>query len=162
MNMWILLGLFMVMVVIAVLLKRQEHHIADYPYVMRESLFTSAERSFFGVLENVVGGQYRIFGKVRIADVIDVKKPQDKSQWQRAFNRISSKHFDYVLCKHDDLSVVCVVELDDQSHNQQKRQERDSFIEGLCKAISLPLLRVPAQRSYSIQDVKTQLDGLLS
>jgi len=35
-----------------------------------------AERSFLGVLEKVVGNGYRIFAKVRLADIVEVSNPE--------------------------------------------------------------------------------------
>lgn len=45
----------------------------DFPYQKEPALFTAAERSFLGVLEQAVEGRFRVFGKVRVADVITVK-----------------------------------------------------------------------------------------
>jgi Protein of unknown function (DUF2726) len=72
-------------------------------------------------------------------------------------NRTLSKHFDFVLCAQTDLSVVCVIELDDRSHQAQKRQERDAFLAGLCAAISLPLIQIPVQRAYSVPEVRAKV-----
>lgn len=41
-------------------------------YAPAKTLFTPAERSFLGVLDEAVGNDYRVFGKVRVADY---KKP---------------------------------------------------------------------------------------
>jgi hypothetical protein len=132
-----------------------------YPYVKSEVLFSPAERSFLGVLDQAIGDEYRVFGKVRVADVASVKKMPDRGAWQRAFNRISSKHFDFLLCSTTDFAVVAAIELDDQSHQQGKRKERDAFIVGLCEAIALPLVQVPAQRAYSVPEVRAKVMSAL-
>ena len=62
-------------------------------------------------LDMAVGLQYRFFGKVRIADVAKVKQGLSRSSQQAALNRIAAKHFDFVICRRNDLSVVCAVEL---------------------------------------------------
>lgn len=129
----------------------------EYPYILNKTLFSPAERSFLGVLEQAIGDEYRIFGKVRVADVTSVKSLSNRAAWQRAFNRISAKHIDYVLCSKDELSIVCAIELDDHSHQKRKRQERDAFLARLCQEISLPLLQIPAQRAYSANEIKVKL-----
>ena len=48
------------------------------PYESKGKLVTPAERSFLGVLDQVVGQHYRIMAQVRLADVIKVKKGLDK------------------------------------------------------------------------------------
>lgn len=102
-----------VLAVMAVKLKSQKQHSEGYPYSKNHTLFSPAERSFLGVLEQAVGEDYRIFGKARVADVVSVKSLSHRSAWQRACNRISAKHFDFVLCSKDDLATVAVIELDD-------------------------------------------------
>ena len=71
-----------------------------------------------------------VFGNDWISDILAAQKGLNKSEWQRAFNEILSKHFDYVLCKPDDLSVIATVEPDDSSHNSKKAIARDTFLEG--------------------------------
>lgn len=157
---WILLLVLIaiaIFAIVAVKLKQSQISEDDYPYTKIGPLFSPAERSFLGVLQQAVGESYFVFGKVRVADVVSIRSTPNKGGRQRAFNRISAKHFDYVLCAKDDLSVVCVIELDDQSHQQRKRQARDSFLVGLCRAISLPLIQIPAQRAYSVSDLHAKV-----
>ena len=146
--------------VVAWKLRARGGQATNYPYTTRK-LFSAAERSFLGVLDQAVGDEYRVFGKVRVADVASVQKMPDRGAWQRAFNRISSKHFDFLLCSKADLAVVAAIELDDQSHQQGKRQKRDAFVVGLCEAIALPLVQVPAQRTYSVPEVRAKVMSAL-
>lgn len=126
----------------------------DYPFRVRDSLFTPAERSFLGVLYQAVGEKARVFGKIRVADVLNTQQGLPAGDRAAAFNRISGKHFDFILCRNDDLSVICAIELDDSSHRSERRQDRDEFLNGACEAAGLALLRVPVQSSYTIDKVK--------
>jgi hypothetical protein len=105
-------------------------------YRKKRTLLSPAERSFLGVLEQA-------------------------SDRQRAFNRISAKHLDFVLCAPDDLSVVGAVELDDMSHQQSGRRGRDAFLAAACQSASLPLVQVKAQRAYSIDELRGTLSKAL-
>jgi hypothetical protein len=127
------------------------------PYTLKPALFSPAERSFLGVLDQAIGKHYQIFGKVRIADVIETERGLSASTRQAAFNRINAKHFDFLLCNRDDLAVVCAIELDDKSHRKNSRQERDAFIGDLCQSVGLPLLRVEAKRTYTVQELRTRI-----
>ncbi len=124
-------------------------------------LFTPAERSFLGVLNQAVGDNAQIFGKVRVADVIAPKKGMPRSDWQKAFNKISSKHFDFLLCAKNDLSVLCVVELNDSSHNSKKRKDRDTFLEGACRSAKIPLVQIAARATYNINEIQKTLAAFL-
>lgn len=65
---------------------------ADLAYDKVERLFSPAERSFLGVLEQILGTQYRIFGKVRLAEIIQTAKGLSNTERTSAFNRICARH----------------------------------------------------------------------
>lgn len=158
---WIFIAIVIVAIAAVILSKLPKGHSADsanYPYQSSGVLFTPAERSFYGVLERSVGETAKVLGKVRVADVITPRKGLSRGEWQKAFNKISAKHFDFVLCKNDDLSIICAIELDDSSHNSKNRQNRDEFLKSACEAASIPLIQVPAKAGYVIGDIK----GLLA
>ena len=139
------------------LFTQKNRPITSYPYQKQNTLFTPAERSFLGVLEQAVGDQYRIFGKVRLADVIKVKPGVSRSVRQSAFNRIQSKHLDYIVCDLGDLSVKFAIELDDKSHSQTKRKNRDNFVDEALRIAKVPLFRFPARQAYSLGEIKSIL-----
>lgn len=141
-------------IVMVKIFQKGEAEPADYPYQKTGVLFSPAERSFLGVLTQVIGETAEIFGKVRVADVVAPRKGLSRSDWQKAFNKIAGKHFDFLLCSNDDLSVICAIELDDSSHHLNNRQKRDEFLNGVCNAAGIPLIRVPAKMGYVITDVK--------
>jgi hypothetical protein len=130
---------------------------SNFPYKKVLVLFSPSERSFLGVLEQAVGDGAKVFGKVRVADVILPEKSLSRSNWQQAFNKISGKHFDYLLCKKDDLSVICAIELDDSSHQSESRKKRDEFLSAVCDAAGVPLVQVPAKQGYVIAEIRNIL-----
>lgn len=156
MNWIFVLAVIIVVAVIALakFTKKGEAESADYPYQKAGVLFTPAERSFLGVLNQAVEEGATVFGKVRVADVIIPKKGLSPSERQRALNKISAKHFDFLLCNNNDLSVICAVELNDSSHQSSNRQKRDEFLKGACGATGIPLIQIPAKSSYVIDEVK--------
>ena len=133
-----------------------------FPYVPAKALFTPAERSFLGVLDQVVGPEHRVFGKVRVADIAAVKPGLGNAARQGALNRVAAKHFDFVVCRASDLSVVCAVELNDSSHSSKRVQARDALVTNVCEAIGLPLFQVPAKRAYSVQELQGQFASVIT
>lgn len=158
---WIIIGIIVVLALIFSVRTTKKRSPVTYhsPIAYRrcKSLFSPAERSFLGVLEQAVGNQYKVFGKVRLADIVLPRHGLARSQWQKAFNRISSKHLDFVLCKQDDLSIVCALELNDKSHQQIKRQNRDRFLKQACDTAHVPLLMLSAKRGYAVSELKSQI-----
>lgn len=132
-----------------------------FPYVPAKALFSPAECSFLGVLDQAVGSEYRIFGKVRVADLAAVKPGLGLAARQGALNRVAAKHFDFVVCRASDLSVVCAVELNDRSHSSRRAQARDELLANVCGAIGLPLFQVTAKRVYSAQELQAQFASVI-
>ena len=147
----------LVIIVLIFLLKIQQAGKVETPYELRGPLFTPAERSFYGALSLACESQAIIFGKVRIADILKPIKGLNRSEWQTAFNKISAKHFDFVLCNPNDLSVIAVIELDDKSHSQKKQMIRDEFVELSCETAHLKLHRFKASATYSVEEIKSKI-----
>lgn len=154
---WLVMGFVVVVLILLALIYGGGAKVEDMPYEMGKALFSPAERAFIGVLEQAVSPQYRVFGKVRVADVISAKRGMLPKQRTAAFNRIKAKHFDFVLCRTEDLKVAAVVELDDSSHDREDRRQRDQFLRRACAAAKLPLHNIKARHSYNIADLRAQL-----
>lgn len=162
MNLVLIIIAIIAVVLIAILGRQSSKKQISYPYAKEPFLLSAAERSFLGALEQSTGDAYRIFSKVRVADVVGVKKGTDRRIWQSAFNRISSKHFDFVLVKPDNFSVVAAIEIDDKSHKKTDRMDRDDFIDNVCQAADLKLIRFEARSGYSTNEIRQQIEMALN
>lgn len=131
------------------------------PYQRESHLFSAAERNFLTALDASVGPRFRVFGKVRVADLARVKSGLSNSRRQTALNWIAQKHVDFVVCKVEDLSVVCAVELNDKSHNNKSVTRRDKFLKSVCDEIGLPLVQTPAKRCYSITELRAEFQAAI-
>ncbi|MDX1497461.1 MAG: DUF2726 domain-containing protein, partial [Salinisphaeraceae bacterium] len=159
-----LLLFFLVIACVAVLiLKNGLPAASDYPYrIKSNSLLTKAERSFDGVLLQALDATEVLFAQVRVADVIAPVKGLSRSRRQTALNKITRKHFDFVICDANTLAVKLVIELDDASHKAPERRKRDHFLDESCKAAGLPLLHVRAARTYAVAELRSQIEQALN
>lgn len=133
------------------------------PYEKIPFLFTPAEIRFLKALDQSISDypDLRVFGKVRIADVLKVTKQRKKRNFWRYFTKISSKHLDYVITHTKTLEPLVAIELDDSSHQRKDRIERDIFVNKACEAANLPLLRFPVQKSYELQAIQVEIENAL-
>jgi len=116
------------------------------PYAVRDDWLSAAELSFLGVLKLVTQDRFVVCPKVGLQDIFFVTSGKDG---QAHRNRIDRKHVDFLLCDATTFKPVMGVELDDASHGRKDRVERDRFVDQVFAVAALPLLRVPAGRSYS-------------
>ena len=96
--------------------------------------------------------------KVRIADVLKVRKDIPRKSFWGYFSKISQKHIDFVLVDTKDFTTLCVIELDDKSHARSDRIKRDRFVNEIMQQTSLPLYRFPVKRSYDFSELLQSLD----
>jgi hypothetical protein len=121
------------------------------PYRLRDDFLSPAEFLFYKVVSSLIGAKFTIQSKVRLADVFFVARPNENFAF---FNRIAQKHLDFLVCDSVTMKPVFGIELDDSSHKQNNRQERDEFVESVCEVAGLPLLRLPVQRAYNSSEVE--------
>ena len=118
----------------------------SYPYYGKKTLFSLAERSFLGVLEQATDGRYRVDGKVRLADALGIKSGTSPGERQRALNRVVAKHVDFVLYHPQNLETGALVELDDASTRASGSQgpcrlPREGLRRGLRPTSAIPCSR---------------------
>lgn len=92
----------------------------------REYLLTVNEKNQYWQLRRWADSKNLIvFTKVRLVDLIS---PRHNSNDNKSlFWKIQAKHVDFVICD-EKINVVCIVELQDNSHNRTDRIERDKFV----------------------------------
>lgn len=117
-----------------------------FPFRKKQYLLSKGERAFFDVLSVAVGDEMFIFCKVRLEDLLYLPKGTPGRQgWS---NKVRQKHVDFVLCDHQSISPLLVIELDDASHQREAQRKRDADKDKALQAAGLPIRRVPARSSY--------------
>lgn len=153
----LIFGFLFFFLVFLVLLLKLCFRLTDFKYKFSGRIFPEAERSFFLVLKQSLAHEYEIFVKVRIADILAPDHPLNRRMQNSAFFKTSSKHFDYVLCDKETLTVLAVIELDDKSHNLSRTRRRDAFVEKACETAGLKLLRFPCKANYPIKALREKV-----
>jgi very-short-patch-repair endonuclease len=120
---------------------------------------SKSERDFWQSLYHAVRGKYRIFCKVRLADIaIPRHSGREERRW---FNKIGRYHVDFVICEPKTTAPLLVIELDDRSHRSARRRERDAFKDAVLAAAGIPLYRVRVQGTYDSSELRRQIQRLI-
>lgn len=90
--------------------------------------------------------------KVRLADLITPQTGYNNKTWKSRFNKISSKHVDFVICDSD-MKVQVIVELDDRSHERADRQERDKFVDAALIGAGYKIVHIRAFDNAGLESV---------
>lgn len=131
-----------------------------YTYQSKESFMSSAEREFFGVLKSAVGSKYQIFAQVHLPTILDHKI--NGQNWHGAFRHIDEKSVDFVLCDSISFKPLLAIELDDKSHDEESRQQRDEKVERIFKEANFPLLRFENHGQFDQAGIARRIDETLN
>lgn len=111
----------------------------------RKPFMTDSERQFLRALEvHALPPGFRVCPQVRLCDIVTVSaryKPGSR-EYNALFRQISQWHCDFVLVRHDDFTVLAVIELDDLSHHRPDRRRRDAIFDEVLKTAGIPCWRV--------------------
>lgn len=113
-----------------------------------DNLFVNrSELAFFQTLKRNLPREYSLLAKVRLEDVIRVKRSVSNAEvrWKLR-GRVKSRHVDYLVIDEVGEPVVAI-ELDGNSHNEQTANA-DALKDGLFSAASLPLVRVRTREDF--------------
>lgn len=127
------------------------------PYSLGPALFSPDEAAFLTVLDEAVGGDYRVFGKVRLSDLVTVRRGVARRVLERASARIETLRIDFLVCGRESASVVCAVELVGGRSRKGRGRTPDKALGRACDALGLPLVRVPLAETYSAKALAEQI-----
>jgi hypothetical protein len=131
-----------------------------WPYVLAPHFLSPAEYSFYRVLRTALNDALVICPKVNLGDIFHVQ--QGTASFMKWRAKINQKHVDFLLCQPDTMTPVFGIELDDGSHKREDRKKRDSDVNRIFATASLPLLHVPVQESYNVNEVRSAISELFS
>jgi hypothetical protein len=128
---------------------------ATLPFARAPWLVSPGERAFWHPLYHAVKGRYRIFCKVRLADVVKCGLPPAQERvW---FRKIGRFHVDFVICDPETTEPLLVIELDDRKHRKARAVERDKFKNKVLADAKVPVLRVRAQQAYAPSEIEESI-----
>ena len=132
-----------------------------FPYRKKDFLLTETERRFYEVL-NQLSQRHNVllFAKVRLEDLLLTYGNGHERFSSR--NRIKSRHVDFLLCSKETISPLIAIELDDSSHNNEDRIERDNFVDKALQSAGLPILHVKVKSFYDLKELENLITKTLN
>jgi len=123
----------------------------QFHYTLKLSFLTHSEKAFYTELQRTLGSKYIIFSKVRIPDFINigVDKYRDRTSWLLHWNKIKSKHVDFLLCNPATLMPEVAIEVNGKSHETEKMIKRDAFVGGVYKSAGIKFVTIKVGESFA-------------
>lgn len=132
---WIALALAILYMLSEVANTKSRASAGKWPFYAKKPL-TSPEQVLFHRLLAALPNHI-VLAQVQVSRVLGVKRGHNFAQWNNRINRLS---YDFVVCAKDS-TVIAVIELDDSSHNDKRRQETDAKKDKATAAAGIKMIR---------------------
>lgn len=126
-------------------------------YTRPISPFTPTEQSFLRILDEIVGEKARVFAKVRLAEIVAPVAGMTGGDRNEVQHKLNDAHLDFLLCKRDDLSVICAVTLEDGARFLMGQARSATFVREVCHTAGVPLVHIPAGLASTFDEVRKLL-----
>lgn len=127
----------------------------DYKdYAPHPRILTANERNFYSAMKDYFKGFY-VLPKICLRSIFRAKERLIFSNYNEKA-AIRHKHIDFSVVDNNFNLLYCF-ELDDSSHNMPDRIARDLLVNGIFEDAGIPLIRVPASKSYNEDIIKMSL-----
>lgn len=128
----------------------------ELPYKKKEYIFSINEYRFYKKLRAITDEKNLIIlTKMRLADVIEVEK--GTKEYMKWFNYIKAKHIDFIICEKETVKPILLIELDDSSHKQEKRIQRDNFVDKILESVNIKILHIKNDSQQQMDIIKSTL-----
>ena len=119
----------------------------------RKKLMTDYEYKFYNILKELEDN-YTIVPQLNLAAV--VKKINNNRYYSELFRNI-----DFAIFTKDYQELILLIELNDQTHNNYNRKDRDLKVKKICNDIGVKLMtfytKYPNEKAYVINRIKNEL-----
>ena len=116
-------------------------------FYKKEYLLTQTELKLYKLLKQITDKMdLTLFCQVPMYELVNCNSFKD-------FAKIKSKSIDFVITEKNCKIKLCI-ELDDYTHNRNKRIERDNFVNKVFEKIGTKLIRIKVQNYYNIEEIE--------
>jgi hypothetical protein len=132
---FLILAVVLVVAVALVVRRAQGGDRREWPFYAKKTLSVPEQVLYHRLVKSLP--ECIILAQVQASRILGVKKGHNFHHWNNRINRLS---LDYVVCTKDS-RVIAAIELDDSSHEGQRRREADRRKEKALRAAGVPLYR---------------------
>jgi len=126
-------------------------HKPRFEYNRKDSLMTPAEREFYNALLAELGQDYHFFPQIHLDAIVAPADPRRNRLY--AFRHINQKSVDFVACDKTNMRPLFTIEVDDKTHKQAGRIERDREVERILRGAGIPLIRIENRGRFNPEEL---------
>jgi hypothetical protein len=132
------------------------------PYERSRTLLSPIHSTFFDLLEKAIDDRYRVLGKVRLTDVVDVRADLSPKQRVAALKRLPPSRLDFIICERDSTFILGAVMIDeDEGTTDSVSVLQESALDKFLVTVGIPVVRLSSKQDYSVEDLRIEVSRAL-
>lgn len=120
----------------------------------KKSIMSDYEIMFYNRMKDLET-EYNIVPQLVLSSVVDKKS---KQKYRSELYRI----IDFAIFSKDYSKLLLLIELNDNTHNQRKRKDRDLKVKKICNSAKIKLItfytKYPNEKDYIINRIKKEIE----
>jgi very-short-patch-repair endonuclease len=114
---------------------------------------TENELSFYNILKSSFPNLI-ILGQVAIPAIVSTNNIKTRNYFRHYY-------IDFAICDNEG-NIILIIELDDKTHKDEKRIERDKKINTILHLAQIPFIRINSQKKYNDEFVKNEIENYIT
>ncbi len=127
---------------------------SKYLYDVRKTLISKSEQGFFNSIKSSVPDGYCVFPQINLASFID--RTDDARFHNELFRNVD------FLVTDSEYKPKFIIEINDQTHLNNERKERDEKVLKICEEAGIPILKLWTSYGINPEYIKGRIDEILS
>ena len=136
------------------LINEKKEIIREETIYQKRNLMTNYEYKFYQNIKELED-EYQLVPQLNLAAV--TKKINNNRYYSELFRNI-----DFAIFSKDYQELLLLIEINDQTHNNYNRRDRDMKVKKICNDIGVKLItfytKYPNEKTYVINRIKNELD----
>ena len=121
-----------------------------FMYSLKPTLVTKSELNYLNGIKSVLPEGYQVFPQINLAAVI--RKADSTRYHSELFRNVD------FLITDSNYKPLILIELNDQSHTEKTRKERDQKVKNICEEAGIPLITLWTTYGVKTEYIKRRID----
>ena len=137
------------------IIKEEEEILKEKTIYKKKNIMTDYEYKFYLILKELEKYNYKVIPQVNLATIVE--KVNNKKYYTELFRNI-----DFAIFTKDYKKLLLLIEINDETHNQRKRKDRDLKVKKICNDIGVSIMtfytKYPNEKKYVLNRIEKELN----
>ena len=125
-----------------------------HQYSTKESLLSNTEKAYFSAIKEIAGSRYTVQPQVNLASIIE--KTSHSKYRNELFRNELFRNIDFGIFD-ENYKLLVLIEINDQTHNQDERKARDKKVKEICAEAGIPIITFWTKYGIKPDYIKSRL-----